>query len=354
MATINRYSSRSSYKSETSSINEADSTSQLNSSKFEAHNEDDEYTNNDNITNEISKKVVVVNTATVAADDKSKNNNYDDEDEDDDDIDKHVKKYQFERNTRLTSSIRNTKPQSASTPASQTRLPHNIEQEQQQKKVDDLQNKPSITKVVRHSKASAPVAPVAPLNVSTTYDVDNNNNNKQTNLQSPSLLSPLPLNDSFASIFTEAIEKQQKQQSNKQADSRTKQPETSTKSIPAPAIPPVIPQQTSSSSSLLASRQPFNRDQTQLNTSRTTMRKFENSFTTNDDDEDIDWASSDEEIVKQEIETFERNQVFIYFFNFFSKLHNNKILIYILKFFCYHAYINNNNNKQKKKKKFQK
>ena len=81
MTAVNRYtSSRSSHNmsAESSSINEADSASQLNSSKFEAHNafnEDDEYKDN---------KSVVVNHVE------------EEEEEEEDDIDKHIKNYQFE------------------------------------------------------------------------------------------------------------------------------------------------------------------------------------------------------------------------------------------------------------------
>jgi hypothetical protein len=267
MAAVNRYtSSRSSHNmSESSSINEADSASQLNASKFEAHNEDDEYKDNNKnvkpniITDNNNNKSVIIDEEEV---------------EDDDDIDKHIKNYQFERNTRLTSSIRsNTKPQSSSTPSVQTRLPH------EQPKKSDLQHKPSITKVVTHTK---PAAPMAPITVSTTTT-----DNKQHNSESLSPLSPLPLNDSFASIFNDTIEKQQQKQ--QIVDTRKQQQ-----------------QQTPSTKSTTSSSQ-----NQQLSSNRSTVRKFENSFTTNDDDEDIDWASSDEEIVKQEMETFERNQVFI-------------------------------------------
>ena len=311
MAAVNRYNSRSSYNmSESSSINEADSASQLNTSKFEAHKEVDEYNDVDdnNNNNSNSKQPNTI----------SSNNNNDVDVYDDDDIDKHIKNYQFERNTRLTSSIRsNTKPQSSSTPAIQTRLPH------EQPKQSDLQHKPSITKVVTHSKATAPVAP---LNVTTTTTTTNDNK-RQRNSESLSPLSPLPLNNSFAQIFSETIEQQQQQQQQQKApivdtriqqqNEQQKQKQTisssSTKSLQSGAL--------SSTSSLLTTQTRVpdtiatpTISQSQLNSSRSTMRKFENSFTTNDEDEDIDWASSDEEIVKQEMETFERNQVFIIIF----------------------------------------
>jgi hypothetical protein len=292
MSAVNRYSSRSSYMSETSSINETDSASQLNASKFETYNEDDEYNTKD--------------------DDDNVNNNNNNE------IKKEPVKstIHLERNTRLTSSIRNTKPQSASTPSIQTRLPHNEE--------------PVLTKIVTHVKSTAPVAPVT----------------RQNSSQSTSPTEPLPLNDSFASIFTEAIQKQQQQQQQPPVETKRQaptQPSPSSSSVSIKSVAPVPQQQRTINDA-------------SLNASRTTMRKFENSFTTNGDDSDIEWASSDEEIVKQEIETFERNQVFIkkknFFFFLISKLcvsfeekKKKKKKFFFFFFFCYHAFTNKKKSK---------
>jgi len=153
---------------------------------------------------------------------------------------------------RTSSEISNTVPQSASTPAVS----------RSQSKVDSKPPlKPDAPKVKREAPKRA--------------DSDDNSNDNSNGKN----------NDSFASIFKASINEMESTNEDK--------------------LPPRP--NNSKNSSITASFTVPKASGSSL-TAKPSMRKLDTSFNTNNEEE-IDWASSDDEELQKEIETFERNQV---------------------------------------------
>lgn len=191
-------------------------------------------------------------------------------------------KHQINKYKRTTSEISATIPQSASTPAIKHKETVSPKKEQAPKIAPSL---PQVTKII----VDTPTISVQPTSMAPAKPPRD-----ETKL----------LNDSFASLFQQQMDSQLPPLPPTSSLSRS----NSIRSRTSPLI-------TTTTTTLAKSNSKYTINKKQNNTNSNN-----NSFIYDDDQDDndddvIDWESSDEEIVKQEIETFQRNQVRTYELN---------------------------------------